>query len=318
MIVPLGDIVTDLVARHRDQFARHTRLLVVPYDTFRVGRDKVETMKAAERCAVPIPKTWYPEEQDLDQIAHQAAWPVLVKPAIANGARGIRRVRSPDELPGAYAAVAREFGRTFVQEFIPHAGMQYKVDLILSREGELLAGVVYNKIRFYPPAGGSSVLNCSVHHPQILEYATRIARAIGWFGLCDFDFIHDVRDNTPKLMEINPRFPESFRMCQVAGVDFPEILHRMAQGRRVQPRLEYKTDRYLRFLAADVLWFLTARGQRFSTQPGFFSFFDPRITDQIWSLRDPGPMIGYLLENLVLAMDPRERAFRYRLQEAKP
>ncbi len=317
MIVPLGDIVTGLVSQHRDEFARYSKFVVVPYDTFRLGRDKVETMKAAARCGVPLPNTWYPEERALDQIAREVEYPVLVKPAVANGARGIHYVHDQGELIRTYDEVFRAFGRTFVQELIPHTGMQYKADIILDRDGTLLAGVAYNKIRYYPPAGGSSVLNKSVRYPELLDHAARLARGIGWFGMCDFDFIHDVRDNAPKIMEINPRFPESFRMCAIAGVDFPEILHRMACGEKVRPVLEYKTDRYLRFLAGDALWFLTTRGQRFRTRPSFFNFFDPSTTDNLWSLRDPGPMIGYLLENGLIMLNARERAFRYRLEQAR-
>jgi len=317
MIVPLGDIVSDLVCQRREEFIEHTKLMLVPYDIFRVGRDKVETIKAAARCGIPLPESYFPEEQSLDEIASLVAYPVLVKPAIANGARGIHFVHDKQELIQRYTEVAREFGRTFVQELIPHKGLQYKVDLILDRDGTLLAGVVYSKIRYYPPSGGSSVLNETVDHPEILEYAARLARSIGWYGLCDFDFIYDVRDRTPKLMEINPRFPESFRMCQAAGVDFPRILYRLACGESVEPHLAYRTNRYLRFLPGDVLWFLTAKGQRLRTRPSFFRFFDSRTTYQIFSWRDPGPFMGYVLENLAVLLDPAERAFRLRLKAAQ-
>lgn len=315
MIVPLGDAVTELVCRQRDEFQRYTKLVLVPEAVFGIGRDKIETMKAAQQCGVPIPETYYPEEEALDAIAARAKYPVLVKPAVANGARGIEFVHRGDELEARFAETTRRFGRSYVQELIPHMGMQYKVDLILGFDGELLAGVVYSKIRYYPPAAGSSVLNESVNDPQILEYAVRLARSIGWFGLCDFDFIRDVRDGTPKLMEINPRFPESFRMCEAAGVDFPDILRRMAFGERVEPVLQYQTGRYLRFLPGDVMWFLTAKGDR-RTRPGFFQFFDGRTTYQLLHPSDCGPMVGYLLENLAVLLNRKEREFRFRLKAA--
>ncbi len=317
MIVPLGDLVSELVCRRRQEFLNCSKLMLVPYETFRLGRDKVETLKAAARCGVPIPKTWYPEEQELDEIAAETAWPVLVKPAIANGARGIHFVHAAAQLKQTYADVQASFGRTFVQELIPHKGLQYKVDLILGHDGELLAGVVYSKIRYYPASGGSSVLNETVDRPDILEHAARLARSLGWFGLCDFDFIQDVRDNTPKLMEINPRFPESFRMCEAAGVDFPRILYRLASGETVLPQLNYRKGRYLRFLPGDLLWFFTVGNQRWHTRPSFFNFFDPRTTDQLISLRDLGPIIGYVVENFLVFLDPRERAFRFRMEAAR-
>lgn len=316
MMIPLGDTVCELVGRRRDEFMRHTRLVLVPPEIFQIGRDKVETMKAAQRAGVPIPRTWYPEEQDIGEISREAVYPVLVKPAVASGARGIEFVHSAAELRSKYDEISGLFGRTYVQEFIPPPGMQYKADLILDYDQTLLAGVVYSKIRYYPPSAGSSVLNESVDYPEILDYATRLARHIGWFGLCDFDFIVDARDNTPKLMEINPRFPESFRMCEAAGVDFTAILHDMAMGRRIEPQLGYQKGRFLRFLPGDVMWFLTMRGSR-RTQPGFFEFFDGKTTYQLLHHSDAGPMLGYLLENLMVMLDPREREFRLRLRTAR-
>ncbi len=316
MIIPLGDTVCELVGRRRDEFMRHTRLVLVPPEIFNVGRDKVETMKAAQRADVPIPRTWYPEDQNIAQIAREVTYPVLVKPAVASGARGIEFVHSAAELAPKFAEIAGRFSRSYIQEFIPPPSVQYKVDLILDHEKTLLAGVVYSKIRYYPPSAGSSVLNESVENPRILEYATRLAKSIGWFGLCDFDFIVDSRDNVPKLMEINPRFPESFRMCEAAGVDFPAILYDLACGRKSAPRLQYETGRYLRFLPGDLMWFLTARGKR-RTKPGFFQFFDRRTTYQLLHPADAGPMLGYLLENLMVMLDPREREFRLRLSNAR-
>lgn len=317
MIVPLGDIVTELVCRKRDDFLACGKMVLVPYETFRLGRDKVETLQAAESCGIPMPRTWYPETQPIRQIADEVDYPVLVKPAVANGARGITFVYDKEELIEKYAQVSEAFGRTFVQEFVPHDGLQYKVDLILDERGVLLAGVVYSKIRYYPPSGGSSVLNESVHRPDILAYATKIAQSMNWYGLCDFDFIQDVRDNQPKIMEINPRFPESFRMCEAAGVDFPEILHRMASGESMEPVRDYHAGRYLRFLPGDMLWFMTVGRKRWLSRPSFFDFFNPRTTYQICSTRDVGPIVGYLVENLRVALDPREREHRFRLRTSK-
>ncbi len=42
--------------------------------------------------------------------------------------------------------------------------------------------------------------------------------------------------------------------------------------------------------------------RRFNTWPSWFRFFDARTTYQVCSLRDPGPIIGYLLENIVMAL----------------
>jgi len=316
MILPLGDVVSQLVCSRRDEFMKYAKLVLVPYETFMIGRDKVQTMKAAEKCGVPIPRTYYPEEQSLDEIARQVEYPVLVKPAVSNGARGIRYAHNKAELLERYAEVAAEFGRTFVQEFVPHTGMQYKVELLTDRDGSVLASFAYAKIRFYPPTAGSSTLNLSLRHPEIVDYSVRMARSIGWYGMSDFDWIHDVRDGRPKLMEINPRVTDTIQIAQFCGLDFFRKLYQMASGEKVEPQTTYRTGLYMRFLPGDILWFLTTKGPRFGLKPSWFRFFGSDLRYLVTSWSDPGPTIGYILDALQAALDPQRRAFLFRMDRA--
>ncbi|NUO81989.1 hypothetical protein HUU05_18095 [candidate division KSB1 bacterium] len=109
-----------------------------------------------------------------------------------------------------YPQISAEQGVCYVQDFVPPGGMQYKVDMLVDDGQRALAGVVYGKTRMYPPDGGSSVLNFSADRPDILDLSRRMLVELKWTGFCDFDFVDDPRDNVAKLMEINPRFPESF------------------------------------------------------------------------------------------------------------
>jgi hypothetical protein len=81
---------------------------------------------------------------------------------------------------------------------------------------------------------------------------------------------------------------------------------------------EYKTNCYLRFLPGDLLWYLRVDSkQRFQAQPNWFRFFDPSMSYQICNLRDPGPIIGYLLENFIqMLFDSKTRRARLRLDES--
>lgn len=314
MILPLGDEVTQIVCQAREEFLKHTRLVLVPYETFMVFRDKVRTMRAAEQWGVPVPRTFDPQDTDLDEIHRQVEYPVLVKPAFSNGARGIRYAHDKDELLRNYELTARDFGRTFIQEFIPHTGTQYKTELLLDRDGTVLGSFAYAKLRFYPPTGGSSTFNKSLYYPEMVEHAMRLARGVGWYGMADFDFIYDPRDQKPKLMEVNPRVTDTIKIANLAGLDFFEMLHAMAFGRKVEPVHHYRPNLYMRFLPGEIMWFLTAKGQRRQACPGFFRFFGPDVKYLITSASDPGPIMAYVVENLIALFDPRQRAYKLRTQ----
>jgi hypothetical protein len=115
-------------------------------------------------------------------------------------------------------------------------------------------------------------------------------------------------------MEINPRFPESFNMGCSVGIDFPLMIYRLGMGERVAPMASCPLGRFLRFLPGDLMWFLrVTNAERFGTWPSWFRFFDDETAYQLVRARDPGPIMGYLLENLVALFDRRTRRERLRL-----
>jgi predicted ATP-grasp superfamily ATP-dependent carboligase len=316
MLYPTGDPVTAACAALQDELRRWTRLVLPPAEVFAIGRSKVGTLRAAAAAGVAIPDTWFADDGDLARLAAQARYPCLIKPAVSAGARGITRVETAAQLVQQFPTVAAQYGECFVQDYVPQTGMQYKADLILAHGSDLLAGVVYEKLRYYPPNGGSSVLNRTVARPDILAAATAVVRQIGWHGFCDFDFITDPRDGRVKLMEINPRFPESFRATYAAGLDMVEMLWELAHGRTPVAVKEYRVGQFLRFLPGDVMWLLTSRERRPHLR-SWLSFWGRDRRDQVCSWRDPGAIVGYLAENFLVLFDRKKRAERFRMAQAR-
>jgi hypothetical protein len=94
----------------------------------------------------------------------------------------------------------------------------------------------------------------------------------------------------PELLAAFPTVEQRFGPCFVQ--DFVP-----------QTGTQYKVD----------LWFLTSRN-RFKQLASWLDFFSPNVTYQIFSARDLGPLLGYLLENLMLGR--RAMSSRLRLGQA--
>ena len=310
LILPVDDFSSGILSAHRDRFAPYTRIPIVPFDTFTKARDKGQTMRIAMQEGVPCPQTFFPDSQKIDEIAKEARFPVLVKANVSSGARGISLVEKKDDLEPTYQRVRAAYGECHIQEFIPKGGRQYVADFFLDMKQEQKAAIVYSKLRFFPVNGGSSVLNRTVHEPEILKYGYKLLRAMNWYGFADLDFIVDPRDGMPKVMEVNPRLPTTLRISLAAGMDFPRMLVNLAMGEEIPTSTGYRLDVYLRHLPMDVLWFLKSP-ERFRASPGFFNFFGPNLYDQIMCLNDPGPMVGFCLDNLVSLLDRDSRKARY-------
>ncbi len=309
-ILPTDDISAQILTAHKKELEIYTRLPIVSHEIFMKARDKSQTLKVAQKINVPCPQTFFPEQEDIEDIAKKVSYPALVKPNIGSGARGISLVNNKADLPKTYDAVKASYGECHIQEYLPKGGVQYKADVFLDMAQNLSAGIVYSKLRYFPVSGGSSIINRTVLYPQIIENAHRILKAMGWYGFADFDFVTDPRDGTPKIVEINPRVPACFRITLAAGIDFTRMIAKLAMAEDI-PRVEnYKLDVYLRYLPLDVLWFLKSP-ERFTAKPNFFKFFGRNLHDQIISLRDPGPLIGFCFENCLALFDRHARKTRY-------
>jgi D-aspartate ligase len=307
-----GETATWLLANARERLAPHTRLPLVDVSRFYLCRDKSRTMKEAERLGIPIPKTYYPDDVGIEAVAREIPfYPVVLKPCISNGARGICYPKNAAELKDFYEKTRAEYKNCIVQEFVPHTGMQYKAEIILDADKKILAGGVYDKPRFYPPTGGSSTLNSTVDRPDILDLGIRFLQGIGWYGMGDCDFIVDPRDNVPKLMEVNPRFTRSIKILVEAGLEYPYLLYRLALGLPVEPQFAYRKGLYLRYFLSDCVWFLRSK-DRFKAKPSFFWFFGRNLRDEIFSWADPLPSVAFFLVFFSRLLNAKSRRFMLR------
>lgn len=302
---------TYVVTTYKSKFERFTALPINDFDTYMKCKNKKNTIKAAEKAGVPTPNTYFPDEEGIEVIARKVIYPVVLKPNVSRGARGISYPASPKELIDVYKKTKEKYGECHIQEFIPPGGGQYKAEILLDTNLNLMARCVYEKIRYYPPAGGSSTLNQTVDRQDILELGTKILKEIGWIWVGDCDFICDPRDNIPKLMEINPRITRSIKICSLAGVDFPYMLYRMAIGEKLRPSVDYKVPVYMRYLLADILWFFRSRDGS-NTNPAFFESFFGGYSEEIFSLKDPLPFLGFSLSIALEMFDKEAREKRFR------
>jgi predicted ATP-grasp superfamily ATP-dependent carboligase len=276
VLIPILDVTAELVSRHKAELAQFVRIPLVDYPIFMRARDKSQTMRIALAHGLPIPKTYFPDELPIGEIAGRVEYPVLIKPNISVGARGLTRVQTPRELEELYPLVVARYGPSTIQEFIPQTGLQYKAEFFLDQTGEARAWVVYSKIRHFPLEGGVSTLNCTVARDDIVALGKQLLQAMEWYSYADIDLISDPRDGRIKIMEVNPRITGSVKICFEAGVDFATMLVALALGDQVEAVSGYQTGMYLRHPGLDLIWFVKSP-QRFEAEPNWFQFWGKNL-----------------------------------------
>jgi len=92
-----------------------------------------------------------------------------------------------------------------VQEYIP-GGMDtlYTITSYASRESEIIGYSIGHKIRQSPPEGGTIISGKVTHIDEILHLGKKLIKETGYFGISNIEFKRDSRDDSYKLMEINP------------------------------------------------------------------------------------------------------------------
>lgn len=310
VLIPILDVTSELVAKHKKELEKYVHIPVVDYPVFMLARDKSHTIKIARNHGLACPKTYFPDEMRLEEIAHLADYPVLIKPNLSMGARGITKINNFQELLRAFPIIEANYGPCSVQEYIPQTGKQYKAQIFIDRDHSIKASLICEKIRYFPPSGGSGTLFSTVKREDISQLGIRLLKAMNWHGYADLDLITDPRDGSVKIMEVNPRLTAPVKIMFKAGIDLADIIVKFALGYDVPYMNDYPMELYIRHEGLDLLWFLTSKN-RLKASPSWFWFWGQNLVYQVISLDDPLPIFAYFFANVRDIFIPERRRYRY-------
>ncbi len=303
-MLPVKEESIDAILAHRNAFENLTRLPFVDTQTFQLFRDKSKTIALAEKVGVPYPRTVIPTLiSQIPEITKTMRYPLLIKPRLNCSGLGIVYVNKAEELLDAYQRVHAEYPYPMIQEQIP-TGEKYDVACLCDEHSRPLAIFAQREIRSFPVQSGASTLQESVSRPDLVDLSLRLLQAANWYGIAEVEFMIDPRDNTPMLMEVNPRFWGSLALAIQCGVDFPYLLYCLALGKPIEPVLTYPTGQLCRqILPYDLLHFIS-NPDRLKLQPSFFDFFNPSCGHNLFSAQDPAPVLGFFFSCAHYAFDP--------------
>ncbi len=314
-IFPMEEETLLLIAKYASEISKFTSLLIPDLPKIQFVRDKANLIQFAERHGIPVPKTFYPSSHSSNSMTlkneefFQVPIPSVIKPRISSGSFGIVYVNKREDLLSSYLKVHQRYPFPMVQEYIPDGMGTYGLCALFDNNSTLKAAFVHKKLRMYPVRGGPSTLRESVKHPKVMELGLSLLRLLNWKGVAMVEFKVDPRDETPKLMELNPRFWGSLQLAIFSGVDFPYLMLRIAKGEEVKPILSYEVGMRCRWLLlGDILHFIT-NTDRFNLQPSFFRFFEPNTCYDIISKDDPLPILGAVATFFTFLYDPEMKRF---------
>jgi acetyl-CoA/propionyl-CoA carboxylase, biotin carboxylase, biotin carboxyl carrier protein len=205
-----------------------------PPEVLRATGDKLEARRAAAEAGVPVLPAGSPDE---------IGFPLLVKAAAGGGGRGMRLVRSREELEEAAAAAEREAeaafgdGRVFYERFLErprHVEIQLVADthgnVVHLGERECSIQRRHQKVleESPSPAVGPELRDALGHA------AISFARSVGYVGAGTAEFVLEGEDFW--FLELNARIQVEHPVTElVTGIDLVAEQLRIAAGGVLDP-----------------------------------------------------------------------------------
>lgn len=304
-IIPMGDVFSEFMSRNKAELQKLVPFEMPDIADFERGTNKNSLMSLCKEKGYPHPLTISTDEIPITDLK-DLPYPMLIKPNVTCGARGMTLCQSYEELSEALPKVQAEYGDCHLQKYVKQGGAQVEVQLYVNANRELVNSSVIYKYRWYPEKGGSSCCAKSVRNEKIVNILFHALLDLNWVGFADFDTIEDPNTGELLIMEINPRVPACVKCPIEAGIKWGEIIVNGYLG-LPQKEYEYKEGEFLRHLGFEALWFFHSPN-RFRTKPCMLKFFGRHIHYQDMSdWTDPKPFFFGTWRNVKKVMSHTEK-----------
>ncbi len=297
VVIPTDDDTVSLLAARKPEAVA---ALLPPAAAFLRLRDKGEAAKLMRESGVRHPDTVVPGGPDeVPEAIDRLGLPVVIKPRISAGSRGLRIAHSLDEAVRGYREVASQFPKPLLQHYV-RPGPRYDIGLLFGEGGRLTTSFVWRELRQYPLHGGPSTLAQGVVRDDLVETVLPLFSAVGWTGPAQVDGQIDGETGEFHVIEINPRYWESLHVARRNGIHFGAAHVALALGHAEPPQPAPSGALGRSFLPFDLLAYL-ADPERSRWNPSFRESL--QVGDDLLDREDWGPAFGFGLFVLRHAFD---------------
>jgi pyruvate carboxylase len=211
--------------------------------------DKVLAKEIALQCNVPLIES---SRDNLDSIetaqkeAGRIGYPVMLKAAAGGGGRGMRVIRSEEELHKSFSEAKREaanaFGddTVFFEKFIDQP-KHIEVQIVADRHGNVMHLFERDcslQRRFQKIVEVAPAFNLAeAARNKVYEYAVAICRKVGYNNVGTVEFLVD-RSGQVYFIEVNPRIQVEHTVTEmITGIDLVKTQIHIAEGHALHDKV---------------------------------------------------------------------------------
>lgn len=310
VLIPTSDETAIFVAENTEELMKHYVFQDNDAGLVRGLASKKEMYLLAKEHAIPTPHTEFPESlDDVLEYAKKASFPVMLKGVHGNRLQertGLKMVivHDRDELLRYYKYMEDpELPNLMLQEYIPGDDDQiYIFNGYFNSESRSLASFTGHKIRQFPIHTGCASLGVSTWNKTVAGCTEKFMKEVGYRGILDIGYRLDPRDGLYKVLDINPRIGQAFRLFLAEnGMDVARALYMDLTGQET-PQVVPREGR--RWLIEDYDIISTFHYfQENSLTVGEWLRSFRRVEEGAWfSLKDPVPFMRMLKDLVIKAL----------------
>lgn len=239
------------IMHYREKFEEEVILAHPQNEILNKSFNKKETLKIAKKNGIPIPKTFFMDFDEPDNISSELSYPLVLKPQwtiywdreMEKMERGeFRIIYSSQQLNRDFDELKQGTYPPIIQELVPgQGGGGLDVLTLLDTNQNLKALFMQKRLKEVGVYGGASAFWESIPIDNtLMMQSLKLLREMRWEGISMTEFKHDPRDGTPKLMEVNGRFWGTLPLAPACGIDFSKLFIDLILGNEIHTKKEYK------------------------------------------------------------------------------
>lgn len=239
-VIPNLDAELPLYIKYQDEIeAMGIKLCLPSLENFEY-RNKNRLDKLSRELKMTYPKTYEVSSiEELTECTNNTQFPLMIK---GNYYKAYMSHNLESAIENFYK-ISNEWGfPVLVQEVV--SGEELNFVGVGDGQGELKGGVTIKKLT--TTEIGKIWTGVTIKNDKLIQIAQDFVAHTKWKGPFELECI--VNMNQIFLIEINPRFPAWVYFATEIGVNLPQMVVDIMQGRDVQPQLEYPQNKmYVRY-----------------------------------------------------------------------
>lgn len=208
--------------------------------------DKIEARRIAKRASVPIiPGSTKPIEslQDTQRIIEKIGYPIMIKATAGGGGKGIRIVRSKDELERSLEISAAEANTAFknpslfIERYL-HEPKHVEIQIVADKHGNMIhlgereCSIQHRHQKLIEESPSPAVDDRL--RTKMGECALKVAKAVKYNNVGTVEFLLD-KDKNFYFIEMNTRIQVEHPITELTtGIDLVKEQIRIAAGEKLQ------------------------------------------------------------------------------------